>query len=243
MTRPERSSMSTEEVLAWLKQRGSRRNIEGMARYGIVAKHVFGVSMGTMRPLAKRLGRDHELATALWQSGWYEARLLAAMVGDPEAVTRRQMNAWAASFENWADCDTVCFKLWDRSPLAWEKARQWAVAPREFVKRGGFALMASLALHDKASPDRRFTALLPLIEKGSRDERNFVKKGVSWALRSIGRRSLPLNAAAVALARRMAQSEVAPTRWVGKDALRELTNPKVRTALARRTEKARARAR
>ena len=243
MTRPERSSMNPQEVLAWLKQRGSRRNIEGMARYGIVAKHVYGVSMGTMLPLAKRLGRDHELATALWESGWYEARLLAAMVGDPAKVTRRQMNAWAASFENWADCDTVCFKLWDRSPLAWEKARHWAVSPREFVKRGGFALMASLALHDKTSPDRRFKAFLPLIEKGSRDERNFVKKGVSWALRSIGRRSVPLNAAAVALARRMAQSEVAPTRWVGKDALRELTNAKVRSALERRTEKAGARAR
>ncbi len=240
MTRPGRSSMTAQDVLAWLKQRGSRRNIQGMARYGIVARHVFGVSMGTMLPLAKRLGRDHELATDLWESGWYEARLMAALVGDPAKVTRRQMNAWAASFENWADCDTVCFKLWDQSPLAWEKAKRWAASPREFVKRAGFALMASLALHDKASPDSRFMACLPLIEKGSRDERNFVKKGVSWALRSIGRRSVPLNAAAVALARRMAQSELPPTRWVGKDALRELTNPKVRSAVARRTAQARA---
>ena len=140
----------------------------------------------------------------MWESGWYEARLLAALVGDPQRVTRRQMNAWAASFENWGDCDTVCFKLFDRTPFAWEKARQWAASPREFVKRAGFVLMACLALHDKAAPDEPFLAFLPLIEKGARDERNFVMKGVSWALRAIGRRSTPLNAAALGVARRLA---------------------------------------
>jgi 3-methyladenine DNA glycosylase AlkD len=111
--------------------------------------------------MKKRLGTDHALATALWESGWYEARLLAAQVGDPQRVTARQMNAWAAGFENWADCDTVCFKLWDRTPFAWEKARQWSNSPREFVKRAGFALMASLALHDKATPDKRFLPSCP----------------------------------------------------------------------------------
>jgi 3-methyladenine DNA glycosylase AlkD len=144
------------------------------------------------------------------------------------------MNAWAGSFENWGDCDTVCFFLFDRTPLAWEKARLWATSPREFVKRAGFVLMACLALHDKAAPDRRFLPFLPVIEKGARDQRNFVKKGVSWALRAIGRRSLPLNAAALALARRLAQSEEAACRWVGQDAGRDLASPKVRSRLARR---------
>ena len=140
----------------------------------------------------------------------------------------------AASFENWADCDTACFKLFDQTPFAWEKARQWAASPREFVKRGGFALMACLALHDKAAPDERFLAFLPLIEKGARDERNFVKKAVSWALRAIGRRNLALNAAALTVAERLALSEEAACRWVGNDALRELASPKVRSHLARR---------
>jgi 3-methyladenine DNA glycosylase AlkD len=222
-----------DEVLKWLEKRRTQRTIEGMARYGIRADHAFGVPMGTLLTLAKRLGKDHDLATALWESGWYEARLLATLVGNPQRVTRRQMNAWAAGFENWADCDTVCFKLWDRTPFAWEKARQWAGSPREFVKRAAFALMACLALHDKAAPDKNFLALLPLIEKGANDERNFVKKGVNWALRSIGRRNLALNAAAVALAKRLASSEEAAPRWVGKDALRELASPKVRSRLTR----------
>ena len=158
--------MDKDEVLKWLEKRGTQRTVEGMARYGIRAQHAFGVPMGTLLTLAKRLGKDHDLATELWESGWYEARLLATLIGDPQHVTRRQMNAWAASFENWADCDTVCFKLWDRTPLAWEKASQWAGSPREFVKRAAFALMACLALHDKAAPDKNFLALLPPHREG-----------------------------------------------------------------------------
>jgi 3-methyladenine DNA glycosylase AlkD len=213
--------VTPREVLAWLKRKGTRRNVLGMARYGIVAKRAFGVSMGTMLALRKRLGRDHDLAAALWKTGWYEARILAALIDDPERVTPRQMDVWAASFENWGDCDTVCFHLFDRTPFAWQKARQWVRSPREFVKRGGFVLMACLALHDKTAPDARFRPFLPLIEKGAGDERNFVKKGVNWALRGIGRRSPALNRGAVAVAKRLAASEVPAPRWVGKDALRE----------------------
>jgi 3-methyladenine DNA glycosylase AlkD len=222
------------EVMQWLERQGTRRTVEGMARYGIEAERAFGVPMATLLSLSKRLGKDHALSLALWESGWYEARLLAALVGDPERVTRRQMNAWAAGFENWADCDTVCFKLFDRTPFAWEKARQWSASPRELVKRGGFVLMACLALHDKTAPDKSFLAWLPIIEKGAHDERNFVKKGVSWALRAIGRRNLALNGAALEVAKRLALSEEAACRWVGKDAQRELASPKVRAQLARR---------
>jgi len=227
-------TLSRDEVLAWLKRRGRQSNVQGMARYGIVARKAFGVSMGTMQTLQRRIGTDHDLAVQLWQSGWHEARLLAAMVGDPDWVTRREMNSWVADFESWADCDTVCFKLWDRTPYAWEKARQWARSPRELVKRAGFALMACLALHDKTAPDRPFLAFLPLVEKGARDERNIVKKGVSWALRSIGRRNTLLNTASIKVARRLSEATDAGPRWVGKDALRELVSPAVRAKLAGR---------
>jgi 3-methyladenine DNA glycosylase AlkD len=225
--------MDKNEVLKWLERKGTRRTVLGMTRYGIEAKRAFGVPMGTLLSLRKRLGKDHALSLALWKSGWYEARLLAALVGDPQRVTHRQMNAWAASFENWGDCDTVCFHLFDRTPFAWEKARQWSTSPSEFVKRAGFVLMACLALHDKAASDAQFLAFLPLIEQGAHDERNFVKKGVNWALRAIGRRNLALNAASLPVAKRLALSEEAACRWVGKDALRELASPKVRSRLAR----------
>jgi 3-methyladenine DNA glycosylase AlkD len=193
------------EILAVLERKGTAANRRGMARYGIVAKRAFGVQMGTLLTLRKKLGTDQALSLALWKSGWYEARLLATMVGDPVRVTRGQMDAWARSFENWADCDTACFKLFDRVPFAWDKAVQWAASPREFVKRGGFALVACLAL------------------QGARDPRNFVKKGVVWALRGIGTRSPALRKASLEVARRLAGSDDASSRWVGRTALRELT--------------------
>jgi 3-methyladenine DNA glycosylase AlkD len=230
-----RQPMDKGEVLTWLERRGTRRTVDGMARYGLPAEGAFGVPMGTLLTLAKRLGKDHALAAELWKSGRYEAQLLAALIDDPERVTRRQMNAWAAAFDNWGVCDTACFHLLSRTPFAWEKARQWSASPREFVRRAAFALMASLVLRDKAAPSRRFLALLPLIERGAQDERNFVKKGVNWALRTVGKRDRALNAAAVAVAS-LAQSEKPACRWVGKDALRELAGPKVQSRLARRAQ-------
>ena len=226
--------MTRNEVLKWLERRGSKRVVLGMARYGIPSEGAFGVPMGQLLKLAKQLGTDHALSLALWESGRYEARLLAALVGDPKRVTRRQMDVWAAGFQNWGDCDTVCFKLFDQVPFAFEKAPRWAKSPREFVRRGGFVLMACLALHDKAAPDASFLPFLPLVEKGAADERNFVAKGVSWALRAIGGRSPALHEAATATTERLAKSSEAARRWVGKDALRELTSPKLRARLAGR---------
>jgi 3-methyladenine DNA glycosylase AlkD len=224
----------TRDVLGWLERNGSARQRAEMGRYGIVARRAFGVPVGTLLKLGKRLAPDHDLAAGLWKSGWYEARLLAAMVDDPSQVTRRQMDAWASAFDSWAVCDTVCFHLFDRTPFAWEKARAWAASPREFVKRAGFAMMAGQAGRDKAAPDARFLALLPLIEEGAGDDRPFVKKGVNWALRRIGRRNLALNRECAAFARRLAASDLPSVRWVGKDALRELTSAKVLAQLARR---------
>lgn len=228
------ASTSAADVLAWLKRKGTRRTVEGMARYGLPSDRAFGVTVEAMRAEAKRIGKDHELAAALWKSGWYEARMMASLVDDPALVTGRQMDAWAADFADWGITDTACFHLFSRTPLGWEKARMWSQSPREFVKRGGFALMASLVLRDKEAPDSRFAALLPLIEKGARDERNLVKKGVSWALRAIGKKNAALNRRAVALSRRLAAHDDAAPRWVGKDALRELAGPAVQARLKAR---------
>ncbi len=225
------------EALKWLEAKGTRKNREGMARYGIIAPKVFGVSMATMQALAKKLGRNHELANALWDTGWYEARILTAFVAEPERLTSAQMDRWAKDFDNWAVCDTLCFKLFDRSPHAWRKVEKWSGRRDEFVKRAAFALAASLAVHDKNAPDDPFFATLAIIEREAGDERNFVKKGVSWALRAIGHRSKPLHNAATDVATSLSRSTVPSERWVGKDALRDLSRPLVKKRVAQKTEK------
>lgn len=208
-------------ALSWLEEHSTSKDRANLARFGIRADKAFGVSMANIQLLGKRLGRNHELAAALWKTGWYEARMLTSFVDEPEKVTAAQMDRWCRDFDNWGICDTLCFCLFDRTPHAWGKVVQWSGRPDEFVKRAGFALLASLAGHDKRATDEQFIACLPLIEQAAADERNFVKKGVSWALRRIGSRNVVLKAAAMDLARRLAESADAAPRWVGKDALRD----------------------
>ena len=221
-------------ILGELERKGTKRNREGMARYAIVAPKVFGVSVGTLRAMAKNVGKDHELAAKLWASGWYEARMLAGFVDDPALVTAAQMDRWAKDFDNWAVCDHSCFHLFDKTPHAWKKVDQWAKRREEFVKRAAFALIASLGVHDKQVSDGEFLKRLPLIERAADDERNFVKKAVSWALRVVGRRSKQLNAEGIALAKRLKESDEPSARWIGSDAYRELTGALVQRQLAKR---------
>ncbi len=213
---------------------GSKGGRDGLARYGIQAPKAFGVPMAKIQKLAKQLGRDHQLAAALWKSGWYDARLLAAYVDEPEKVTAAQMDRWCRDFDNWGIADTVCFVLFDRTPHAFAKVAKWSRLSGEFQRRAGFALLASLAGHDKTSGDEAFRRGFELIEKAAADQRNFVKKGVSWALRMVGRRSLALHREAVDLARRLSVSADPTERWLGKDALRDLGKPAVLAKLRRR---------
>jgi 3-methyladenine DNA glycosylase AlkD len=211
-----------DRTLASLERAGSKKVRDEMApRYGIIAAKAYGTPVGKIRLIAKSIGPDHELATALWKTGIYEARMLAAFVADPARVTRAEMDRWCRDFDNWAICDTVCFHLFDRTAHAFAKIDAWSSRKEEFVRRAAFALLASVALHDKKVPDEPFLRTLPLIERAAEYERNFVKMGVSWALRGIGKRNANLKAAAAELALRLSQSEHEAARWIGKDALRE----------------------
>jgi len=214
-----------DAILSQLERTGTKAGRDGMQRYGIVAPKMFGVSVGTMQKMAKPFGRNHDLALALWDTGWYEARMMSGFIGDPTRVTPAQMDRWAGDFDNWAICDHLCFHLFDRTPHAFGKIKQWSTKRGEFQKRASFALLASVALHDKTTPDAEFIACLPLIEDASTDERNFVKKGVVWALRGVAGRSKALNARSLVLAKRLAESEDRTARSIGKEVIRELAKP------------------
>ena len=219
------------QALSWLKKHSKKSVRDGMARYAIPNDKALGVLMGDIQKLAKMLGRDHALALELWKTDVYEARMLCAYVDEPQRVTAAQMDAQARDFDNWAICDTLCFALWVRTPHAFAKIRKWATSRDEYVKRASFALLASMALKHKESTDADYLRLLPLMEKAASDERNFVKKAVSWALRGVGRRSIALNRKSIALAQKLAASEAAAPRWIGKDALRELSSTAVQKRL------------
>ena len=198
-----------------------------MARFGIQSSNSFGVSVPKLRTLAREVGRDHPLALQLWETGLHDARLLATMIDDPEEVTIDQMDRWVRDFDSWDVVDGSCGNLFDKTPFAVAKAKDWCKREEEFVKRAGFVLMAELAVHDKEAKDKVFLDFLPVIIGGASDSRNFVKKAVNWSLRQIGKRNLKLNKAAVSTALKIQKIESGAAKWVASDAMRELKSPQV----------------
>ncbi len=207
--------------MAELQKVASKKVLDGMARYGLPQDKAIGVAVSAIQQVAKKLGRSQRLAEEVWATDVYEARLLASFIGEPEKLTLAVMDRWCRDFDNWGVVDTVCFKLFDQTPLAWKRIEPWAKMQGEFQRRAGFVMLACLAAHDDNAKEADFLPYLPLIEWGATDERNFVKKGVSWALRMVGLQGPMIRKECVALAKRLAESDDATARWVGKDALRQ----------------------
>jgi 3-methyladenine DNA glycosylase AlkD len=223
--------MDADEVLTRLRALASPADRDGMRRFGISVDNALGIGVTALRGIGRDLPRDHRLAAALWDSGVHEARILASIVDRPELVSRSQMEHWARAFDSWDLCDQVCQNLFWATPFAHEKTVAWSERRAEFVKRAAFALMASAAVKDRDASARRFLGYLSIIDREAADERNFVKKAVSWALRQIGKREPRLHRAALAVARKLAERPERAARWVGRDALRELDGEAVRRRL------------
>lgn len=221
-------SANVANLLAELQSLANPASVAGMARFGIVGKKLLGITTVELRAVAKRIGRDHELAEALWGSGIFEARILSAFIADPKRLTRRQADAWAKDFECWADCDGLCIHLFRKTPFAHELAVAWSHRREELVKRAGFTMMATLAVHDKAASNEVFGNYLGRVQAESTDERHNVKKGVNWALRQIGKRNSILNRDAIRIAKRIQKKDSKAARWIAADALRELERWKPR---------------
>jgi 3-methyladenine DNA glycosylase AlkD len=215
-------------IITALYSQANPKNVEGMARYGIKStNNVLGVSAKPLFALAKSIGTNQLLALELWQSGIYEARILAALIADPRQMKKRIMNAWVKDFDNWAICDGVCMHCFRDTPYGHELAAAWIQRKQEFIRRAGFTMIATLAVHDKKSDDAVFLKYLAEVKKYSTDERNFVKKAVNWSLRQIGKRNMKLHAAALKTAGEIQKINTSSAKWIAADAKRELLNPKV----------------
>lgn len=227
------------QVLVELRSKASPSNVEGMARFGINPEDPLGISVTELRKVAKSIGKDHSIALELWASGIHEARILAAIIDEPEEVTEQQMEEWALGFDSWDVCDQACTCLFDRTTHAFAKAIEWSRREEEFVKRAGFALMAGLAVHDKSASDEMFIELLEHVKRESGDDRKYVKKAVNWALRQIGKRNEPLNREAIRTATEISSLDSRSARWIASDALRELRGEAVQKRLRSRPPGAR----
>jgi len=223
--------MEFTEIIKKLKSLSNPKNVAGMARFGINSQKTLGVNVPVLRQMAKEIGKNHQLALQLWDSGYHEARILAGFIDETEKVTEKQMEKWAKDFDSWDICDQTCSSLFDKTDFVWQKIEGLTKRKEEFVKRTGFTLMACLAVHDKKAQDKDFIKLLLMIKREATDERNFVKKAVNWALRQIGKRNKNLNKEAIKMAQEILKIDNKTAKWIAGDALRELTSENVRERL------------
>jgi 3-methyladenine DNA glycosylase AlkD len=234
-------NITYKSILKKLKSLSNQKAVAGMARYGINPKLNYGVSVTTLRKIAREMGKDHKLAQKLWTSGIRDAQILAVLIDDPKLVTKKQMGKWVKNIDSWDVCDLCCGHLFDKTKFAYEKALQWSSRKETFIKRAGFALMAWLAVHDKSGSDDKFLKFLPIIKKEALDERNYIKKAVNWALRQIGKRNPSLNKKAIEIAKQILRQrrirlrrkklDSRSARWIASDAIRELTSKAIQKRL------------
>ncbi len=214
--------MTKQEILTYLKKHGSADVIAKMKHFGIESPKAFGNTAPQLRALKKQIGKNHKLALSLWKTKIYEARILAALIAEPEKVTEELMEQWAAEIDSWAACDTCCGELFCYTPFAIQKVFEWSLRSEEYVKRAGFVLIAALVIHRKEFEDNIFRSFFPLIIRESTDERNFVRKAVNWALRQIGKKNKTLHNESKKIAARLSRSKNSTARWIGGDAVKDL---------------------
>ena len=219
---------SLPKIITELKKHSVPENKEKMARFGINIENALCVSMPIIRAIAKKIGRDHKLASQLWRTSIPEARILACLIDDPKIIDEKQMEIWVKDFNSWDVCDQCCNNLFRQTKFAYEKAVEWSSRDEEFVKRAGFVMMAVLAVHEKKAGNERFIEFLAISEKESGDSRNFVKKAINWAVRQIGKRNKALNRESIKICEIILKKGSKTARWIATDALRELNSEAVR---------------
>jgi 3-methyladenine DNA glycosylase AlkD len=226
--------MKFETVVEELESLTNPEDVEGMARFGISHGKSYGIRMPELRRIAKKAGKDHELAEKLWSAGYGETKILASLIEDPKMVTEEQMERWVVEFDSWDVCDQCCLNLFSKLPFAYKKVFEWSLRDEEFVKRAAFALLAVLAVHDKKAGNEKFEEFFPPIIRESTDERNFVKKAVNWALRQIGKRNRALNQRALEVAEEISIINSKSAKWIASNAIKELESEKVQERLKRK---------
>ncbi len=228
--------MDSKEVLQRLESVQNQDNIAGMVKYGITPDKTFGIKIPVLRKMAKEIGINHKLALELWNLGYRETRILASMIDDPNQVTEQQMEDWVSDFDYWEICDQVIMNLFEKKDQAYDKAIQWSSREEEFVKRAGFVMMARLAVSDKKAQNEQFQEFFSYILRGAKDNRNFVKKAVNWAIRQIGKRNLELNKYAINLSQEIQSMDSKSAKWIANDALKELVSETVQKRLNKNAE-------
>ena len=220
--------LTLDQIVLLLKEKGDKdKVILKEKKFGITAINSLGIYHSDLREIVKKIEKNNKLAIQLFDSGIYEARILCSRLYNVNDLTEKLMESWVTTFENWEICDTFCMGLFSKSKFAVAKAIEWTQRKKEFEKRAGFAIIASYCMADKKAQNEIFEQFFPLIIRESTDDRVYVKKSISWALRNIGKRNKDLRKQAIKTAKYIYKLDNKNAKWIAKDVCKELESDKV----------------
>ena len=225
--------MNYGDIISYFEKHESEKARKGMEKYKVGCKDKYGISMPVLRKLSKKIGKNHQLALKLWKHGYHESRILSTLIEEKDKVDESQLEKWVNDFDSWDICDQACINLFVNMPLAISKIKEWAKSDKEFVKRTSFSLIAVIAVHNKDEDDSYFEGFFPLIKEACNDEKNYVKKAINWALRSIGKKNKYLNKKAIEIANEILEMDSKTAKWIARDAIKELESKEVQNRLSR----------
>lgn len=232
---PENPSFFTgEDVVRELKAMANPAYLEKMEHFGIPSANALGIRNTELKIVAKRLGKNQSFANQLWEKRYHECKLLAIHIGSAKSFTEQMAEQWTKQAYSWDLVDGIALKLLPKQTYTHDKILEWSVRKPEFEKRMAFAAIVGITVHHKTVTDEYLTNFFPLLEREAGDERNFVKKAVNWALRQIGKKNEYLNGGAIRCAERILTQDSPSSRWIARDALRELTSAAVQERLMRK---------
>lgn len=215
--------MDVDAIVEELRALGNPEKAAFKAKkFGVKTTNAFGIYQKDLNLIAKRIGKSSGLAIKLFETGWYDARILCSKLFPPKELTIDLMEHWIKAFDNWEICDAFCMGIFSKSQFAEQKIREWATREPEFEKRAAFATLSSYCMANKKAENAVYEAFFPLIEQAADDPRLYVKKAVNWALRSIGKRNMDLNERAIEVAYELLEREEKSAQWIAKDAIKEL---------------------
>lgn len=214
--------MNENEIIEKLREMASQKYKENVIRMGIPEEWSIGVSTGDIRKMASKLGKSSDLAWKLWDTGYHEAKILAVLLMEKKKVTIEDIEKMMEKVYSWDLCDHICKNLIIKTPDYKELIWKWRDNPRTYYRRAVFTLIASVSVHEKNLKDEEIQEYFRLILEDADDERDHVKKAVSWALRELGKINFDYQEKAIEVAWELKNHHSKNCQWIGKDALKEL---------------------
>jgi len=179
--------MSVDEVMKELEAMGSASIRKVHASHG-AREPFFGVKVGDMKTLIKRIKKDQALAEALFKTGNSDAMYMAGLINDDKAMTPELLDAWADAAYWYMISEYTVAWVAAEGLYGWQMALKWIESPKENVACTGWSTLSHLVAlkSDDALDLEALRGLLKRVEQTVHQQPNRVRYTMNGFVISVG---------------------------------------------------------